>query len=31
MIDLLIHFVVGLHIGVLLGIALECLRRRDDL
>jgi len=31
MIDLLIPFAVGLHIGVLLGIALECLRRRDDL
>ena len=30
MIDLLIPFVVGLHIGVMLGITLECLRRRDD-
>ncbi len=30
MIDLLIPFVVGLHIGVMLGITLECLRRRGD-
>lgn len=30
MIDLLMPFVMGLHIGFILGIIRECLRRRGD-